>query len=180
MRKAAALLTAALPQNDLARSSTGLGGVARPRNPNIRARCRERKERSESSFTTHQHVNGHTKHKTFTPRTHHTLHSQHTSTQMITPSTRHSHSHPSTHKEDSRHSHHTSHTFTIKRGSPRQAKFSFRHPRTPDRRSAQDSRSGAGTGKLRIWLVIDARGLRFIKLLKGSLVSATSRIPGPC
>ena len=24
------------------------------------------------SFTTHQHANGHTKHKTFTPRTHHT------------------------------------------------------------------------------------------------------------
>ena len=25
-----------------------------------------------NSFTTHQHANGHTKHKTFTPRTHHT------------------------------------------------------------------------------------------------------------
>ena len=28
------------------------------------------------SFTTHQHANGHTQHKTFTPRTHHTRYIQ--------------------------------------------------------------------------------------------------------
>ena len=83
-------------------------------------------QKFSNSFTTHQHANDHTKHKTFTQAPKHSQGGQ-----------------PAL-------SSHLAHVH--KRGSPTGKVFIHfdtivRHPRTPDRRSAQDSRSGTGTAR---------------------------------
>ena len=59
----------------------------------------------EGPFTTHQHANGHTKHKTFTPRTHHTRFIQMLAFIHNTPT----HQHANGHTKQKLHTSHTSH-----------------------------------------------------------------------